>query len=90
MKIFKDTEVRWGVLGVGNVCEVKSAPAMAIVPHSTLVAVMRRDGEKAKSYADRHGVPKWDDNADDLINDPEVNATYIANPPYAHAELTAK
>jgi|SRR5690554_3987262 len=90
MKIFKDTEVRWGVLGVGNVCEVKSAPAMAIVPHSTLVAVMRRDGEKAKSYADRHGVPKWYDNADDLINDPEVNAIYIATPPYAHAELTAK
>lgn len=88
MKKLKDTEVRWGVLGVGNVCEVKSAPAMNIVSHSKLVAVMRRDESKVRDYAERHKVPKWYTSAQDLIQDPEVNAIYIATPPNAHLELT--
>lgn len=90
MEMFKDSEVKWGVIGVGNVCEVKSAPAMSKVKNSKLVAVMRRNGQKAKEYADKHQVPRWYDNADDLINDPEVNAIYIATPPDAHAALTRK
>lgn len=88
MQKFTDSEVRWGILGVGNVCEVKSAPAMNLIPHSKLVAVMRRDEAKVKDYAARHGVPKWYTSADALIHDPEVNAIYIATPPNAHLELT--
>lgn len=88
MKKISDSEVRWGVLGVGNVCEVKSAPAMNHISHSKLVAVMRRDEVKVQDYAARHGVPKWYTSANDLIQDPEVNAIYIATPPNAHLELT--
>ena len=88
MQKFTDSEVRWGVLGVGNVCEVKSAPAMNHIPQSRLVAVMRRDEAKAKDYAARHDVSKWYTDAKTLIEDPEVNAIYIATPPNAHPELT--
>ncbi len=88
MKKFTDSEVRWGILGVGNVCEVKSAPAMNLVPNSRLVAVMRRDEAKVKDYAMRHAVNKWYTDAQALIDDPEVNAIYIATPPNAHLELT--
>jgi predicted dehydrogenase len=88
MPKFTATEVRWGILGVGKVCELKSAPAMNTIAHSRLVAVMRRDAEKAKDYAERHGVPKWYAQAEELINDPEVNAIYIATPPHVHLELT--
>lgn len=90
MKIIQDSEVKWGVIGVGNVCEVKSAPAMGLIKNSKLAAVMRRDGEKAKSYAEKHQVPKWYDDADRLIHDPEVNAIYIATPPDVHADLTRR
>lgn len=90
MKLIQGSEVRWGVIGVGSVCEVKSAPAMKLVKDSKLVAVMRRDAEKAKAYALKHGVPTWYQDADDLINDPDVNAIYIATPPHAHAEMTRK
>jgi predicted dehydrogenase len=88
MKKIQDQEVRWGVLGVGNVCEVKSAPAMKLIPHSKLVAVMRRDEAKVKDYADRHGVDKWYTSAEALVHDPEVNAVYIATPPHMHLPLT--
>ncbi|MBV7507964.1 Gfo/Idh/MocA family oxidoreductase [Bacillus sp. sid0103] len=83
-------KVRWGIIGCGDVTEVKSGPAFQKIKNSELVAVMRRTGELAKDYAKRHAVPKWYDNADDLINDPEVNAVYIATPPGSHKEYTIK
>ena len=80
--------VNWGIIGCGDVTEVKSGPAFNKVQHSKLVAVMRRSGPRAKDYAQRHGVPKWYDDANLLINDPEVNAIYIATPPSSHEEYT--
>jgi predicted dehydrogenase len=82
--------IKWGIIGCGDVTEVKSGPAFNMVSNSQLHAVMRRDAIKAKDYALRHGVPQWYSNADDLINNPEVNAIYIATPPNAHAELAIK
>lgn len=84
----KPKEIRWGIIGCGDVCEVKSAPAMQKIPGSSLVAVMRRNTTKAADYAQRHAVPKWYDDAQKLIDDPEVNAIYIATPPSSHAEYT--
>lgn len=83
-------QIKWGIIGCGNVTEVKSGPAFNLVPNSELVAVMRRDAEKAKDYAERHKVPKWYDNVDDLIQDPDVNAVYIATPPNVHEEYAIK
>lgn len=79
------TEVNWGIIGCGNVTELKSGPAFNKVAHSKLVAVMRRDADKAAEYALRHEVPAWYSDADKLINDPKVNAVYIATPPDTHA-----
>lgn len=78
--------VRWGIVGCGAVTEVKSGPAFSKVPDSSLVAVMRRDGEKARDYAQRHGVPRWYDDAAALIADPDVDAIYVATPPSSHRE----
>jgi predicted dehydrogenase len=82
--------INWGIIGCGDVTEVKSGPAFNKVLNSKLVAVMRRNAEKAKDYAQRHGVGKWYNDADDLINDPEVNAIYVATPPLNHEEYAIK
>jgi predicted dehydrogenase len=76
--------VNWGIIGCGDVCEVKSGPAFNKVANSKLVAVMRRNLDKAKDFAERHGVPKYYGDATELINDPEVNTIYIATPPSSH------
>lgn len=86
----KLNKVRWGIIGCGDVTEVKSGPAFQKVNNSELVAVMRRTGHLAKDYAKRHNVPKWYDDADDLIHDRDVNAIYIATPPSSHMEYTIK
>jgi predicted dehydrogenase len=84
----KAEKLRWGIIGCGDVTELKSGPAFNKIPHSELYAVMRRNGGKAKDYAQRHQVPVWYDKADALINDPEVNAIYIATPPSSHEQYT--
>jgi predicted dehydrogenase len=80
--------IRWGIIGCGDVTEVKSGPGFQKADQSNLVAVMRRRGDLAKDYAERHGVPRWYDNAAQLINDPEVDAVYVATPPSSHKEYT--
>ena len=80
-------QVNWGIIGCGDVCEVKSGPAFSKIPGSRLVAVMRRDAEKAKDFAVRHQVPKSYGDATALINDSDVNAIYIATPPGSHEAL---
>lgn len=78
--------VNWGMIGCGSVAEVKSGPALYKTPNSKLVAVMRRNADAAADYAHRHGVGKWYTSADLLINDPGVNAIYIATPPSSHKD----
>ncbi len=77
-------QINWGIIGCGDVTELKSGPAFNKVPDSSLVAVMRRDADKAADYARRHQVPRWYDDAQQLIHDPEINAIYIATPPDSH------
>jgi predicted dehydrogenase len=82
--------IRWGIIGVGDVTEVKSGPAFYKSDHSQLVAVMRRNGDKARDFAHRHNVPRWYDDGDALINDPEVDVVYVATPPDTHKLYTLK
>jgi 1,5-anhydro-D-fructose reductase (1,5-anhydro-D-mannitol-forming) len=83
-------EIRWGIIGCGDVTEVKSGPALQQARGSRLVAVMRRRGELAQDYARRHAVPHWFDDADALIRCPEVDAVYIATPPGSHLEYALR
>ena len=77
--------IQWGIIGCGDVCEVKSGPAFYKAEGSSLVAVMRRDAAKAEDFARRHRIARWYSDADELIADPEVHAVYIATPPSSHA-----
>jgi 1,5-anhydro-D-fructose reductase (1,5-anhydro-D-mannitol-forming) len=82
--------INWGIIGVGDVCEKKSAPAYQKTDGFNLKSVMRRDLNKAKDFAYRHGIEQFTDNADNLINDPKIDAIYIATPPNNHLEYALK
>ena len=77
--------IHWGFIGCGEVTEKKSGPAFAKVEGSCIEAVMSRNAEKARSYAERNGVKKWYTDPTHIIDDPNVNAIYIATPPSSHA-----
>lgn len=76
--------IRWGIIGCGDVCEVKSGPAFYKVPGSELTMVMRRDAARAADFARRHGVPRFTSDASELIESPDVDIVYIATPPGEH------
>jgi predicted dehydrogenase len=76
--------INWGIIGCGDVTEVKSGPAFYKVAGSKVIAVMRRNAAKAADFAKRHNISKWYDDGSKLINDTEINAIYIATPPSSH------
>src|SRR4051812_25252327 len=82
--------IRWGIIGCGEVTEVKSGPGFGKSAGSQLVAVMRRNGNLAQDYAKRHNVSRWYSDADELIHDPQVNAVYIATPPGSHLDYARR
>ncbi len=88
LKGIRVKEISWGSIGCGNVMEIKSGPALQLVDHSHLQAVMRRNKQLAEDFANRHAVPEFFDQADTLINNQKINAIYIATPPNTHLKYT--
>ena len=80
--------LRWGIIGCGDVAEKKGGPALYLAEGSELVAVMRRDLEKAEDFARRHGAKRAYNTVEALLADPEIDAVYIATPPHLHCEQT--
>ncbi|MGB3589372.1 MAG: Gfo/Idh/MocA family oxidoreductase, partial [Tunicatimonas sp.] len=80
--------IRWGMIGSGDVAEMKSGPAFQKIANSQLVALMRRNTAKAADFAHRHQVPEWYDDAAKMLNQADINAVYIATPPNSHLDYT--
>src|SRR5262249_33001114 len=86
----QEMTLRWGIIGCGDVTEVKSGPAFNLVEGFRLEMVMRRDAEKLADYAQRHGVPRSTTDAAALITAPYIDAVYVATPPNAHCDYALK
>jgi predicted dehydrogenase len=82
--------IKWGIIGCGDVAEIKSGPAFQKTYYSELLGVMRRNGSKAEDFAKRHQVPIWTDKAEELLDNKDINAIYIATPPSTHLEFALK
>lgn len=82
--------LRWGIIGCGNVAEHKGGPPLYTVEDSELIAVMRRDRFEAESFAERHGAKRYYTDIDNLLSDDDINAVYIATPPYLHCHQTIR
>ena len=77
--------IRWGFIGCGEATEKKMLPAFSELPNTQVVAVMSRRAERASAFAERHNIPHWYTDAQNLVTDPNVDAIYIATPPSTHA-----
>lgn len=82
--------LRWGLIGCGDVTEVKSGPALQRAVGSQLLRVASRRPEQAADWARRHAVPHWHVDIDELLASPDIDAVYIATRPDSHCELTLR
>ena len=80
--------VKWGILGMGDIAIRVTAPAMAQAKNNRLVAVMRRDLNRARALAEEFGVPKAFGTVDEVLRDDDIDAVYIGTPVHAHVSQT--
>ncbi len=76
----------WASVGCGNVCEVKSLPAMYKLEGSQVAGVFSRNQSKAADFVKRHSLSKVYSTVDELLADEDVDIVYIATPPGSHLE----
>ena len=79
-------KVRWGVIGAGGIAQRRTIPGMMQCENAELVAVMEITPELAESCRAKWNCKKAYTSAEDLLNDPEIDAVYIASPVFLHAQ----
>src|SRR5512140_3227353 len=82
--------IRWGMIGCGEVAEMKSGPALYRAAHSQLVAVADRHPDRAADFARRHNVPRWHDDAEAIIHAPAADIVYVATMTESHRDFVLR
>ena len=77
--------LRWGIIAPGGIAN-KFAEAVSQFTAGQVVAVSSREEGRARSFAERHGIPRAYAGHEALGADPEVDAVYVASPHSAHRE----
>ncbi|KAK1184383.1 Gfo/Idh/MocA family oxidoreductase [Streptomyces sp. NBS 14/10] len=80
--------VRWGLLGAARIAENYVLPAIQRIPGSRLHAVSSRRRDAAQRLAHTFHAPRAYDSYARLLDDPDVDAVYIALPNALHASWT--
>mmetsp|Transcript_7486 Transcript_7486/g.9974 ORF Transcript_7486/g.9974 Transcript_7486/m.9974 type:complete len:454 (+) Transcript_7486:260-1621(+) len=86
------SKINWGIVGLGDVCAVKSGPPFYKCEGSELAAVMRRTPNKAKEFA--ANVPGGRcvgyEDLDEFLCHPNLDAVYVSTRPGTHLEICEK
>ena len=78
-------KLKWGVIGAGGIARMRTIPGLALAQNAELAAVMDPKPDMAGSLAQTYGGRAYT-SAAELMQDPQVEAVYIASPVYAHEE----
>lgn len=78
-------KLRWGVIGAGGIADRRTIPGLLLAENAELVAVMEVTMEFAERLRAKYGAKRAYDREEDLLQDPEVDAVYIATPIVFHA-----
>lgn len=81
--------LRFGVLGTGRITR-KVGPAIARTTGTELAAVASRDADRAAAWAAAHGAARCYGSYAALLDDPDLDAVYVALPAALHHEWTVK
>lgn len=81
--------IRWGILGTGQIVR-EMAPAIKIARKCQLLAIGGRETEDATEAVQVYDGARAYGEFQQVIDDPDVDAVYIALPPSLHPEWTIK
>ncbi|KAF7594616.1 hypothetical protein BBP40_008883 [Aspergillus hancockii] len=86
----QDGAIRFGLLGASNIAPIALIKPAKAHPEVIVAAVAARDRNRAEAYAKKHDIPIVHASYEDLLNDPSVDAIYIALPNGLHYEWTLR
>ena len=78
--------IGWGMIGCGDVTEVKNGPGLYLAENSKLVGVTNRTISKAEDWVKRHGHGKVFESVESLLACDDIEIVYIATTPDKHKE----
>jgi predicted dehydrogenase len=76
--------IRWLVIGIGDITTKRVIPAILEERRSEFYGVVTRDPRKAEAF---RGVRAWT-SLEEALQDPAIDAVYVASPVLYHAEQT--
>jgi predicted dehydrogenase len=77
-------KISWGVIGAGGIADRRTLPGMMAARNVSLAAVMELEPGLAEHLRKKYNAARAYVSAADLLDDPEVEAVYIASPVAAH------
>jgi predicted dehydrogenase len=87
-------KLRWGIVGLGRISMDHFMPAVALSKTGRITALVSGHREKAEKQAAMYNVPSPSiysyDNYDEIAQNKEIDAVYIALPNQMHAEYTIR
>lgn len=82
--------LRWGVISTANIGRAAVLPAIQHSRNGELVAVASRNEEKARTFADKLGIPQAFGSYEALLAADDIDAVYVPLPNSLHREWTIK
>ena len=79
-------DFRWGLIGPGKIAR-QFAESLRVVENSRLHTVVGRNMDRARQFSLEHNVPAYSDHHHEMLEDPAIDAVYIATPHRYHYQL---
>jgi len=83
-------KVRWGILSTAEIGRVKVIPAMQRGKLTEVTAIASRELARAQGVARQLGIPRAYGTYQELLDDPGLEAIYVAVPNHMHVEWSVK
>ncbi len=84
------SQIRWGMIGCGDIAQRCVGPALTSLSTCELVAVSRREPSALQSCVKQFGAQKGYEHWQDLCADDSIQAVYLASPVHLHGEQAVK
>ncbi|MGD9852431.1 MAG: Gfo/Idh/MocA family protein [Nitrospirales bacterium] len=85
MSINRTADIGWGILGTGFIARHFAAD-FSYIHDARLIGVGSRRQETARTFGARFGIPHQYGSYQELVDDPEIEAVYIATPASVHKD----
>lgn len=82
--------IKWGLVGLGDIANKRVAPAIINQKDSCLCAAVSPIKNELDVFLPKHRIEKGFLSIDEMLNEADIDAVYIATPPFLHCELALK